>query len=62
MNFYKNNKVVFFYFLYISLATIFFLEVHPNPDSSTSDGPNSVRLSDFEKIIDDIVTFSYKNL
>ena len=28
MNFYKNNKVVFFYFLYISLATIFFLEVH----------------------------------
>ena len=40
----------------------FFLEVHPDPDSSPSDGPNSVRLSDFEKIIDDIVTFNYKNL
>jgi 2-dehydro-3-deoxyphosphooctonate aldolase (KDO 8-P synthase) len=38
----------------------FFLEVHPNPDNSPSDGPNSVKLSDFEKIIDDIVTFNYK--
>ena len=26
----------------------FFLEVHPDPDSSPSDGPNSIRLSDFE--------------
>ena len=40
----------------------FFLEVHPDPDSSPSDGPNSIRLSDFEKIIDDIVAFNYKIL
>jgi len=34
----------------------FFLEVHPDPDNAPSDGPNMVKLSDFEKIIKDIAT------
>ena len=28
-----------------------FFEIHPNPDIALSDGPNMVRLSDFEKMI-----------
>jgi 2-dehydro-3-deoxyphosphooctonate aldolase (KDO 8-P synthase) len=36
--------------------TNFFLEVHADPDNAPSDGPNMVRLSDFEKIIKDIAT------
>jgi len=35
--------------------TNFFLEVHADPDNAPSDGPNMVKLTDFEKIIDDIV-------
>ena len=35
--------------------TSFFLEVHADPDNAPSDGPNMVKLTDFEKIIDDIV-------
>jgi 2-dehydro-3-deoxyphosphooctonate aldolase (KDO 8-P synthase) len=34
--------------------TNFFLEVHQDPDKAPSDGPNMVKLSDFEKIIKDI--------
>ena len=34
----------------------FFLEVHDDPDNAPSDGPNMVRLEDFENIIKDIVT------
>ena len=30
MNYYKNNKIIFLYFIYISLATIFFLVAHTN--------------------------------
>ena len=33
----------------------FFMEVHNDPDNAPSDGPNMVRIEDFEKIIGDIV-------
>ena len=36
----------------------FFLEVHPNPDIAPSDGPNMLRLDDFEKVVADIVAIS----
>ena len=28
-----------------------FFEIHPNPDEALSDGPNMVRLSDFEDML-----------
>lgn len=37
----------------------FFLEVHPNPDDAPSDGPNMIKLSDFQKVIDGIDRCSY---
>ena len=37
----------------------FFLEVHPDPDNAPSDGPNMLRLEDFEGVIDDIHRYSY---
>jgi len=37
----------------------FFLEVHPNPDVAPSDGPNMLRLEDFEEVVDDIHRYSY---
>ena len=33
----------------------FFIEVHPDPDNAPSDGPNMIKLDDFEGIIRDIV-------
>jgi len=33
----------------------FFLEVHPDPDNAPSDGPNMVKLEDFEQVIQGIV-------
>jgi 2-dehydro-3-deoxyphosphooctonate aldolase (KDO 8-P synthase) len=36
----------------------FFLEVHPDPDVAPSDGPNMLRLEDFEKVVSDIVAIS----
>ena len=30
----------------------FFLEVHPDPDNAPSDGPNMIKLKDFEKVIE----------
>ena len=39
--------------------TSFFLEVHPMPDDSPSDGPNMLRLDNFEKVVDEIVRYSY---
>jgi len=33
----------------------FFMEVHANPDLAPSDGPNMLRLEDFEKVVEDIV-------
>jgi len=38
----------------------FFLEVHKDPDNAPSDGPNALHLSNFKKVIDDIVKFSYQ--
>ena len=37
----------------------FFLEVHADPDNAPSDGPNMVRLEDFEEVVDDIHRYSY---
>src|SRR6056300_1196702 len=39
--------------------TSFFIEVHPVPDNSPSDGPNMLRLADFEQVVKDIVAFNY---
>jgi|TARA_R110002033_G_scaffold37917_2_gene76968 2-dehydro-3-deoxyphosphooctonate aldolase (KDO 8-P synthase) len=39
-------------------VTNFFLEVHPNPDVAPSDGPNMLRLDDFESVVKDIVAIS----
>ena len=33
----------------------FFLEVHPDPDNAPSDGPNMLRLDDFEKVVADML-------
>ena len=40
-------------------VTNFFLEVHADPDNAPSDGPNMLRLEDFERTIDDIYRYSY---
>lgn len=37
----------------------FFLEVHADPDNAPSDGPNMLKLEDFEGVVDDIVRYSY---
>jgi len=37
----------------------FFLEVHPEPDLAPSDGPNMLRLDNFEEVVRDIVSHSY---
>ena len=37
----------------------FFLEVHPNPDNAPSDGPNMLRLDNFERTVDEIHSYSY---
>ena len=36
-------------------ATGYFFEVHPNPDEAKSDGPNMLRLTDFENVLTSIV-------
>jgi 2-dehydro-3-deoxyphosphooctonate aldolase (KDO 8-P synthase) len=40
-------------------VTNFFLEVHSNPDNAPSDGPNTLRLEDFERTVHDIHRYSY---
>ena len=37
----------------------FFLEVHELPDNAPSDGPNMLRLENFEEVVRDIVSYSY---
>ncbi len=37
----------------------FFLEVHSNPDVAPSDGPNMLKLENFEEVVRDIVSYSY---
>lgn len=39
----------------------FFLEVHPDPDNAPSDGPNMLRLDDFESVVNDIDRYSYSS-
>ena len=39
----------------------FFLEVHTDPDNAPSDGPNMLRLEDFEEVVRDIVGYSYSS-
>ncbi|OUT94575.1 MAG: 3-deoxy-8-phosphooctulonate synthase [Gammaproteobacteria bacterium TMED36] len=36
----------------------FFLEVHDDPDNAPSDGPNMVKLENFQRIVDDIMNIS----
>ena len=38
----------------------FFLEVHDDPDNAPSDGPNMLNLKDFDKVVEDIVKYSYE--
>jgi len=40
-------------------VTNFFLEVHADPDSAPSDGPNMLKLEDFEGVVHDIISYSY---
>ena len=37
----------------------FFIEVHADPDNAPSDGPNMLRLDNFEEVVRDIVSYSY---
>ena len=37
----------------------FFLEVHEDPEHAPSDGPNMLYLQNFEKVVDEIVRYSY---
>ena len=37
----------------------FFIEVHADPDNAPSDGPNMLRLDDFERTVDEIHRYSY---
>ena len=37
----------------------FFMEVHADPDLAPSDGPNMLRLENFERVVNDIVRYSY---
>lgn len=39
----------------------FFLEVHPDPDNAPSDGPNMLRLEDFDEVVENIIKFNYIN-
>jgi 2-dehydro-3-deoxyphosphooctonate aldolase (KDO 8-P synthase) len=37
----------------------FFLEVHDDPDNAPSDGPNMLRLDDFDSVVEQAVEFHY---
>ena len=37
----------------------FFLEVHPDPDNALSDGPNMLKLEDFDRVVEKIVECNY---
>lgn len=37
----------------------FFLEVHSDPDNAPSDGPNMLKLEDFDQVVDNIMEFNY---
>jgi 2-dehydro-3-deoxyphosphooctonate aldolase (KDO 8-P synthase) len=38
----------------------FFIEVHTNPDDAPSDGPNMLKIEDFESVVAQIVKYNYK--
>src|SRR6056300_2024203 len=40
-------------------VTNFFLEVHEDPDNAPSDGPNMLKLKNFDKVINEIKRYSY---
>ena len=37
----------------------FFVEVHTDPDHAPSDGPNMLRIEDFESVVEQIVKYNY---
>jgi 2-dehydro-3-deoxyphosphooctonate aldolase (KDO 8-P synthase) len=37
----------------------FFIEVHTDPDTAPSDGPNMLKIEDFELVVDQIVKYNY---
>jgi 2-dehydro-3-deoxyphosphooctonate aldolase (KDO 8-P synthase) len=37
----------------------FFIEVHADPDNAPSDGPNMLKLENFEEVVRDIISYSY---
>ena len=39
----------------------FFLEVHADPDNAPSDGPNMLKLEDFEGVVRDVHRYSYSS-
>ena len=41
--------------------TNFFVEVHPDPDNAPSDGPNMLKLEDFDRVVGEIHEYSYTN-
>jgi 2-dehydro-3-deoxyphosphooctonate aldolase (KDO 8-P synthase) len=38
----------------------FFVEVHTDPDHAPSDGPNMLKIEDFEAVVEQIVRYNYK--
>ena len=40
-------------------VTNFFIEVHPDPDNAPSDGPNMLKLEDFDRVVEDIMEYNY---
>ena len=37
----------------------FFIETHPEPEKSPSDGPNMIKLENFDELIEQIIDFNY---
>jgi 2-dehydro-3-deoxyphosphooctonate aldolase (KDO 8-P synthase) len=37
----------------------FFIEVHTDPDNAPSDGPNMLKIKDFESVVEQIVKYNY---
>lgn len=37
----------------------FFIEVHTDPDNAPSDGPNMLKIEDFESVVEQIVKYNY---
>ena len=37
----------------------FFLEVHQDPDNAPSDGPNMLKLEDFDEVVENIMEYNY---